>query len=391
MGETHYWQQCIDYATLLRRQLHQQPELSWQEKHTANTIRDALSAMSIEWRTCAELGTVATLAANLSGKHILLRADMDALPIEERSGVSWCSQQQGVMHACGHDGHTAVLLGTAKWLKAHEHQLTHPVSLIFQPAEEGGHGAREMIKDGALTGIDAIYGWHNWPAIPLGQLFCPEGTVMAGNATFEIALTGVGGHASQPNLCRDPVLTAAAITVNLQQIVARRLAPQTAAVVSVTAIDAPSGATTIPTHATLSGSIRVSHMDDAVKVGEWITQISQDTAASYGVECHVTHFPRYQPTVNHTIEAAHSRATWQALFGDTALDTDSLQPIMASEDFSYYLNAIPGAFALIGAGAHGVDHSPPCHSAYYDFNDQLIEPVMRWFSLLCALPTPSSK
>lgn len=393
MAENCFWRQCIDDAISLRRQLHQQPELSWQEIQTAQRIRDALTALGIEWRACAELGTVATLAAERRGKHMMLRADMDALPIHEQSGVAWCSAHDGVMHACGHDGHTAVLLGAAQWLKAHENQLAHPVSLIFQPAEEGGHGARAMINDGALDGIDEIYGWHNWPAILLGQCFCPTGTVMAGNATFDIVLTGVGGHASQPDLCRDPVLAAAAVTLNLQQIIARRLPPQIAAVVSVTSIDAVSGATTIPACATVGGSIRVSRAEDASVIGALITQISQDTANSYGVQCQVTHHPRYQPTVNHPEQAEIARQCWLDAFSGQAwkayrLDEQSAAPIMASEDFSYYLNAIPGAFALIGAGREASCAPPPCHSPYYDFNDQLIEPVIRWFSQLCGLPVP---
>lgn len=383
------WQNTLSFTENLRHQLHAQPELTWQEEHTAQLVRETLEELGYQWRSCARLGTLATLNPDGKGLHIALRADMDALPINEKSGAPWCSQHEGVMHACGHDGHTAALLGTAKWLKQHEADLTQPVTLLFQPAEEGGHGAREMIADGALKGVDEIYGWHNWPAISYGQLLCPAGTVMAGNGTFAIELTGKGGHASQPDQCRDPVLAAAAITLNLQQIIARRLPPQSPAVVSVTSIDAPSGLTVIPETARLSGSIRVSNMDDKATIENLIVQICEDTARTYGVECHVELHPRYQPTVNHAGPAENARQAWQELNGDAALDTESALPIMASEDFSYYLRECPGAFALIGAN-DGPSNQSPCHSAFYDFNDRLLPQVIRWYSQLVGIGTPDT-
>ncbi|MBD3816127.1 MAG: amidohydrolase, partial [Halothiobacillus sp.] len=207
------WAQNIQEATALRHRLHRSPELSWQEHGTAQIIRSQLKALDIPWRACANTGTVATLAPNATGRHIALRGDIDALPITEQTVVDWISQTPGVMHACGHDGHTATLMAVARWLKTNESALAGPVSLLFQPAEEGGHGARVMIEDGALDGVDWIFGWHNWPAIPFGQAVCPDGPVMAANGIFEIELTGRGGHASQPELCRDPVLAAAAVTL----------------------------------------------------------------------------------------------------------------------------------------------------------------------------------
>lgn len=383
------WQDTLSFAETLRRRLHAHPELTWQEENTAELVRQTLSDLGYEWRACARLGTLATLNPNGQGKHIALRADMDALPIDEQSGAPWCSEHEGVMHACGHDGHTAALLGTARWLKAHEAELTQPVTLLFQPAEEGGHGAREMIADGALNGIDEIYGWHNWPAIPFGKLLCPAGTVMAGNGTFAITVTGKGGHASQPDQCRDPVLAAAAMTLNLQQIIARRLPPQSSAVVSVTSIEAPSGLTVIPETAKLAGSIRISDMADKEVIENLIVQICADTARSYGVECQVDLHPRYQPTVNHDQQAEQARTAWQELNGADALDKQSALPIMASEDFSYYLREVPGAFALIGAD-DGPDNQYPCHSSFYDFNDRLLEQVIRWYSQLVGITTPDT-
>ncbi|MDD3576310.1 MAG: N(2)-acetyl-L-2,4-diaminobutanoate deacetylase DoeB2 [Halothiobacillus sp.] len=379
------WAQNVQEATALRHRLHRSPELSWQEHGTAQIIRSELKSLDIPWRACANTGTVATLAPNATGRHIALRGDIDALPIAEQTAVDWISQTPGVMHACGHDGHTATLMAVARWLKTNESALAGPVSLLFQPAEEGGHGARVMIEDGALDGVDWIFGWHNWPAIPFGQAVCPDGPVMAANGIFEIELTGRGGHASQPELCRDPVLAAAAVTLNLQQIVARRLAPQSAAVVSVTSIDAPSGITVIPQTARLAGSIRVGDTAVRAEIGGMIGEIAQATAQSYGVQANVTVTPRYQATVNHAAPAAHYRCALEQVLGPHWCDHRLPIPIMASEDFSYYLEQIPGAFALIGAD-DGEGHHLPCHSPQYDFNDRLIDPVGRVLASLVGVP-----
>ncbi|GAB4294977.1 MAG: M20 aminoacylase family protein [Methylophaga sp.] len=379
------WQHAIHTAQQLRHELHRHPELGWQEVHTAGLIRRELDMLQIPWQACAELGTLGRLNPHGAGQHIALRADMDALPILEQNTCDWQSEQAGCMHACGHDGHTATLLATAHWLKSVESQLSGPVTLLFQPAEEGGHGARKMIEDGALEGIDAIFGWHNWPVMPFGKLVCPDSIVMSGNGTFEISLKGQGGHASQPELCRNPVLAASAIILTLQQIVGRCLPPQTQAVVSVTSIDAPSAPTVIPDMARIGGSIRVPDTTTRERINQSITEISRQTAAIYGVEAEVRHFPRYKATINHAVQAAFVRQQWQRDHGEDSLDTELPLPVMASEDFSYYLEQIPGAFALIGAD-DGPAHQSLCHSPLYDFNDRLIPLVARLYARLVGAP-----
>lgn len=347
----------------------------------------ALDALGIEWRACAGTGTVATLAKSAPGRHIGLRADIDALPILETGKHDHVSTRDGCMHACGHDGHSAALMSTAAWLKAHENSLPGPVTLLFQPAEEGGHGARKMIEDGALDGLDMIFGWHNWPAIPFGKAVCPDGAVMAGNGTFRITLQGAGGHASQPENTRDPVLAAAAVTMALQQIISRRITPQNAAVVSVTSIDAPSGETVIPDSAKLAGSIRIANAADRARIDAMIREIAEAQAAAYGVKAEVELFPRYDATINHAAEAGLMRDALAADLGETWHHDDIPVPIMASEDFSYYLKEIPGAFALIGAD-DGNGHHEPCHSPRYDFNDRLLPVVTRIYARLAGAPLP---
>lgn len=386
MNQSQFWLDTLAYAKRFRHELHQHPELSWAEQQTALRIQTALTELAIPWRSCARYGTVASLNPRGEGQHVALRADIDALPINEQTEVTWRSHREGIMHACGHDGHTAVLLGTARWLKQHEAELSGPVSLLFQPAEEGGHGARKMIEDGALDGVDVIYGWHNWPSLPFAKMLCPDSTIMSGNGTFEIELHGKGGHASQPERCRDPVLAAAAVTLNLQQIVARRIAAQSSAVVSVTSIEAPSGLTVIPNTAKLAGSIRFSEPSDRQVIEQYLLEITEDTASSYGIASSVTVKPRYAPTVNHACAAQVARDCWSSLYGAAAFVTDSPAPLMASEDFSYYLNQCPGAYAVIGAG--GAEDCPACHSPHYDFNDQLIEKVIAWYSKLVGITSP---
>ncbi len=382
-----HWNEVIGASVAFRRNLHRQPELPWQEENTAASIRASLDNLGISWRECAGTGTVATLAPKAVGRHIGLRADIDALPIREANKHDWVSTRDGCMHACGHDGHSAALMSTAAWLKAHEDKLPGPVTLLFQPAEEGGHGAKKMIEDGALKGIDAIFGWHNWPAIPFGKAVCPDGAVMAGNGTFRITLQGSGGHASQPENTRDPVLAASAVTMALQQIIARRVTPQNAAVVSVTSIEAPSGETVIPDTARLAGSIRIADPTDRARIDGMIEEIAKAQAKAYGVEATVEIFPRYDATINHASEAGQMRAAIAEDLGNDWHFNDLPVPIMASEDFSYYLKEIPGAFALIGAD-DGNGHHEPCHSPRYDFNDRLLPIVTRIYARLAGAPLP---
>jgi hippurate hydrolase len=381
------WRDVIEDATSLRRDLHRRPELTWAETATAATVRDLLTDAGIAWRACADTGTVATLAPAAAGRHVALRADLDAMPIVEQTGAAWTSQVDGIMHACGHDGHVATLIAATRWLTAHADALPGPVTLLFQPAEEGGHGARAMIEGGALDDVDVVFGWHNWPAIGFGRAVCPDGAVMAGNGTFHIELVGVGGHASQPQACRDPVLAAAAVTVALQQVVARRLAPHDAVVVSVSSIDARSAPTVTPERALVEGSIRIDRPGLRDTVNALITSIVQDTARAYGVTATVEHRSRYAATVNHPGPAEQYRGVLADEFGPDWLSDATPTPVMASEDFSYYLAEVPGAFALVGAD-DGFGHDVACHSPRYDFNDALIDPMARILCRLAGAPPP---
>jgi hippurate hydrolase len=368
------FKEVIEFATSFRHLLHSHPELPWEEFETAKRIRKVLEQHDIEYKECATTGTIATLASKANGEHIALRADIDALPMQEQTNLSYASKNENCMHACGHDGHTATLIAAAIWMKQHEDQLPGPVTLVFQPAEEGGHGAKKILESGALNSVDAIYGWHNWPAIKFGQALCPDGIVMAGNGTFEIEIEGVGGHSSQPEICKDPVLAASAITIALQQIVSRQVAPQKIAVVSVTSITAPSGLTTIPQSAKMHGSIRIGDKQMRDQIAKSIKTIAESTAQAYGVKANVIFTERYNATINHPDSAHKVRELLREKWGEE-WKSDHISPVMASEDFSYYLEKIPGAFTLVGSDEG--NSNCPCHNTSYDFNDKLIEPVSK--------------
>lgn len=370
------WNELIQQAINIRRELHKIPEPCWQEVATSAEIAKILNHYSIYWRSCAKTGIVAQVGKEQGGEHLALRADMDGLELDEQTDIPWKSGKEGCMHGCGHDGHMATLLAAAAWLKKNEAALPGPVSFLFQPAEEGGYGAKEMIADGALEGVDAIFGWHNWPTIPFGKAVCAAGPLMAANGSFKIVIKGSGGHASQPECCRDPILAAAAVTLGLQQIVSRRISPQQAGVVSVTSIAGRSGETSIPDQAVLAGSVRAENTSQLQLIGELIETASQSIAAGYNTVAEVEFTYRYPAVINTAGEARRMGDILVEVFGLGALQANTRLPLMASEDFSYYLEEVPGAFAIVGAGDGGI-FSIPCHNSRYIFNDKLIEPMVR--------------
>jgi len=331
------WSEIMSAGVLNRLELHKIPEPCWKERKTFTYLTRVLNENHIQWRPCSKTGLIAHFAQGSVGSHVALRADMDGLLMDEANDFHYRSIQNGCMHACGHDGHMAVMLAMAQWLKIHEEKLPGPVTLLFQPAEEGGYGAREMIADGALDGVDKIFGWHNWPAIEFGKAVCLPGAVMAANASFSITVQGRGGHASQPEICNDPVLGAAAITLGLQQIVSRKLAPQQAAVVSVTSIDAKSGETVIPDRAELRGSVRMASTKGIERIGELIKETACSIARGYGVEATVDFSQRYPAVVNSRKEAVEFGDCLAQVFGEDYTCEKTAVPLMASEDFSYYL------------------------------------------------------
>ena len=370
-------------ARSLCHELHRHPELMYQEERTARVVRDELTRLGIGWQPCAGTGTVARLADGARGRHVALRADLDALPLTELTGLPYASEHAGLMHACGHDGHTASLLAAAAWLKAHEAALPGPVTLLFQPAEEGGHGAKRMVESGALTGVDEVFGYHNWPPIPFGKAGCVPGTIFAANGEWTATIIGRGGHASSPHHCIDPILAGAHFVTLAQQIVSRQVAPQDAAVVSVTCFHGGTADNIIPDSVELVGTVRAATTTLRDELARRVEATLTAACAPSGAIGRFSYRPCYPATVNHATSAVRAQEALRTVLGADGLANDGL-PVMAAEDFGYYLTQVPGAFILLGAGRPG-HVMEPCHSPRFDYNDDLIPVVVRLWSRLVGL------
>jgi amidohydrolase len=368
--------------TALRHDLHQHPELAYEEFRTAGKVVEALAGLpGLDIRTgIAGSGVSVTLGAELDGPCVALRADMDALPIEEASGVDWSSRTPGKMHACGHDGHTAMLVGAIKVLAGLQEQLKGPVKFIFQPAEEGGAGALRMCREGVLQDppVDAVFGLHNNlpdSNLPIGQIAYGEGATMAGTGTFTIDVVGVGGHAAFPQKCVDPVYIGAAIVSELQGIVSRELDPLTPAVLSVTRFHAGTAFNIIPPRATLQGTFRA--LDRAVleHIRDSIGRITSQVAAAHGATVELQCDLGYPVLVNDP-KAQALFLTVMEETGDLA-KVAKVDPILGGEDFAFYGEQVPAFFYFLPSCPPGVSDNPVCHHPAFDFNDDLLPTGIR--------------
>ena len=360
-----------------RHTLHAHPELGYEEKWTSDFVADKLQSFGIEVHRglggTGVVGVLKGLDAHLGGggnKAIGLRADMDALPMTEENDFPYKSKFDGRMHACGHDGHTAMLLGAAKLL-ASRNNFNGTVYFIFQPAEEGGGGGLAMIDDGLFDEfpMDSVWGMHNWPGMEEGTVAVHKGSVMAAADRFEVIVNGNGGHAAMPQATNDPVLAVTAIIQALQQIVARKQNPLDAVVVSVTQINAGSGFNIIPQKANFIGTIRTVNPATRVDVHKQFTQICEATALAYGCVADVSVIKGYPVTVNDIESSDKAIEVASSLFGKNSVKTN-LTPSMGAEDFAYMLEKTPGAYIWLGAG----EGKSGCmlHNTKYDFNDNIL-------------------
>ncbi len=356
----------------LRRDIHAHPELAFDERRTSDLVARALESAGIEvHRGLAGTGVVGVLRAGSSGRAIGLRADMDALPIQEQNLFPHRSRHDGHMHACGHDGHTAMLLGAAEHLAA-TRDFDGTVYFIFQPAEETVGGARVMIEEGLFERfpMQAVYGMHNWPGLPAGQFAVHDGPVMACSDQFDIAIRGHGAHAAFPHQGRDPTVAGAALVQALQSIISRSLDPLDAAVLSVTRFHADGGAyNVIPERAELRGTVRAFRPEVQDQVEAAMERVCTGIGASYGVQVSLTYQRGYPPSVNDAAQAARCRAVLADLVGADNVRTD-LRPSMGAEDFAYMLKERPGCYVWIGNGPG--EGGCMLHNPHYDFNDEVL-------------------
>ena len=368
-----------------RRHLHENPELGLNCHETAAFVVDRLREFGVDevHTGIATSGLVAIINGTGDGPTIGLRADMDALPMTEESGVEWSSQREGLMHACGHDGHTTMLLGAAKYL-CETRRFSGRVALIFQPAEENDGGGRIMVEEGMMERFDIkeVYGIHNVPNHPLGHFYTTPGPLMAGADTFHIHITGQGGHGAYPHETRDPVMAAVQIAQAFQTIITRNLHPVEKLVISVTQIHTGTVDNVIPETAYMNGTVRHFSPEVQAMVKARMGEICQGIGAAMGVEVECEYREGYPPTINHAEQAAFATEVARDVAGDAAVNGDTGLE-MGAEDFSYMLNMRPGAYLFMGIG-----EGAGLHNTHYDFNDEALPHGASFFARLAETALP---
>ena len=368
----------IDEFIALRRDIHQHPELAFKETRTAALVAERLAAWGYEVTTgIATTGVVGTLRRGSGEKRLGLRADMDALPIVEATGLPYASVNEGVMHACGHDGHTAALLAAAHYL-ATQGEFDGTLQLIFQPAEEMGGGAKKMIADGLFERfpVDAVFGMHNWPCVEAGHLGCVAGPAMASVDQATVTVYGKGGHGAQPQETVDPIVVSAHLITALQSIVSRNVNPLDMGVVTVGSIHGGFAANVIPDSVELKLTARSFKPEVREVLRQRIPALIKAQAASFGATAEVTYQWGYPAVINHDAETAFAREVALEALGADKLDA-GFRPRTASEDFAYMLQKRPGSYLFIGNGESASLHSPK-----YDFNDEVLATAATYWARL---------
>ena len=370
----------LELIKTIRRDIHSYPELKFTEFRTSELIATQLTQWGIKTHVgLGKTGVVGTIEGLLgSGKSIGLRADIDALPLQEHNQFAHASKNEGKMHACGHDGHTAMLLGAAHYFSTNRN-FKGKIHFIFQPAEEGGGGAREMMADGLFTlfPCDAVFGMHNWPGMPEGSFGIIPGPMMASSNEFTITIKGKGAHAALPHNGADPVFAVAQLASSLQSIITRNKKPVDTAVLSITQIHAGYASNVIPNDAWLGGTIRTFTTPVLDLLEQRLREIAQGTALAFNCTAEVEFERNYPPLINHQAETLFAQKVIKDNFGESQF-IDSIEPTMGSEDFAFMLEKVPGCYVFIGNGdgdhravGHGMG---PCHlhNPCYDFNDHLL-------------------
>ena len=365
----------IDEIVALRHDLHQYPELAFQERRTSKLVASHLSSWGYDVTTgIAGTGLVATLKRGDGERRIGIRSDMDALPIEEATGLAYASSNPGVMHACGHDGHTAILLAAARYL-AESGTFNGTLHLIFQPAEEIGAGARKMISDGLFDRfpVDAVFGLHNWPGVPSGQFGFVAGAAMASVDQANIRILGKGGHGAEPHRAVDPVLASASFITALQSVVSRNVDPQEMAVATIGSIHAGSASNVIPERVEMKLTMRAFTETVRQQLRERIPALARAQAESFGAVAEVDYRLGFPALINYREETDFARTVALDTFGPARVE-EGFKPRTASEDFAFMLQEKPGSYLFVGNG-----DTAPLHSAHYAFDDAIIAPAARYW------------
>lgn len=369
----------------LRRQIHANPELGYEEFQTSDLVAERLARWGYTvHRGLGGTGVVGTLKLGDGSRRLGLRADMDALPMTETTGLSWASRKPGAMHACGHDGHTATLLAAAQLLAVSQ-SFSGTLNVIFQPAEEGLMGAKKMVEEGLFERFpcDAVYAYHNEPGFPAGQFGFLPGVIYSSSDTAIITIEGKGGHGAMPHTTVDPVMVAAHLILALQTLVSREVDPNDMAVVTVGAMSAGKAPNVIPTSAELKLSIRARRAEVRAFLRDRIIAMAQAQAAVHGASATVDYHWKMPPCVNDVAATAFARQVALETMGEKALIPD-MAPLQASDDFAFMLNAVPGSYFIVGNGDGKPGSGPGCmvHNTGYDFNDEILPSTASyWVSL----------
>ena len=381
MSTEHRITELHDELIEIRHDIHRHPEIAFEEVRTADIVAEKLASWGLDvHRGLGKTGVVGTLRAGDSNRAIGLRADMDALPVDELNSFDHRSVIDGKMHACGHDGHTTMLLGAARYL-AQNRDFSGTVHFIFQPAEEMFGGAKYMIEDGLFEKfpVESVFGMHNMPGLPAGHFSVAAGPVMAAADEYRVKITGVGGHAAYPHYAVDPVYIASEIIVALQTIASRRVDPLGSVVVSTTVLRAGNAGNVIPESAEMVGSARAFTTGVQDEIEGSIRRIADGVAQAHGATAEVAYERGYPPTINHPAETEIARQAAIRTVGAENVGAAGL-PMMASEDFSFMLNERPGCYLFIGNGEG--DHAVECHNPHYDFNDDILPIGVRYWVTL---------
>jgi len=362
-----------DWIIDIRRELHKHPELMYEEVKTSALVRRELDDLGIAYQSpIAKTGVLASIG-NGEGPCVALRADMDALPIHEETDVPFRSEIDGKMHACGHDCHTAMLLGAAKILKSKESEINGTIKLFFQPAEEGGAGGKLMRDEGALENpkVERIFGLHVWPQMPTGQIGSKEGTFLAATTFLDLTIKGVGGHAAVPHLTRDPVLTSAQIITNLQSIISRELDPLDSGVVSISAIHGGQAANVIPSEVKILGTLRSLTMDGLKSLQIRVKEIAEKIAEAHECEA-IVKYPGndYPPTVNDGEMWDFAKKVGSSMLGKE--NVNDLEAVMGGEDFAYYTEQVKGCFVVLGVQNKEIDAVYSVHHPMFKADEKAL-------------------
>ncbi|MFS0871533.1 M20 metallopeptidase family protein [Paenibacillus xylanilyticus] len=379
MTNNIWWDDLQIHMVEWRRHLHRNPEVSFHEEKTSSFVADMLESFGIEVkRHVGGHGVIGTIRGDKPGPVVMLRADMDALPIQDEKDVEYASQKAGAMHACGHDGHVSILLGTALYFSRHQADIKGEIRFLFQPAEELlPGGAVKVIADGALDGVDVIYGIHLWTPLPVGVAASKEGPLMAAADDFYIEIKGKGGHGGMPHSTIDSLVAGSALVMQLQTVVSRSVDPLRPAVLTIGTMQAGSAQNVIAESCKMSGTVRTFDEETRAEMKERVHTIVSQTGGAYGAQTEVNYIMGYPPVVNDERETARFFRSAAQVFGEEQVQTSPM--LMPAEDFAYYLQKVPGCFMFVGAGNPDKGAIYPHHHPKFDFDEDAMQHAVKLF------------